>query len=215
MKGFAGHVDYYAYRYYDPVTGRWPSRDPIGERGGMNLYGFAGNNGVNSWDYLGLSDYDAGAIDIYVRNDGRIDQPVEPMSGKKNTPTPSTFATFNKLCKEAFGEGYNYQEPVTISDEFAQTNWEVVATRPLRAAIIFSIFYSTPEDVLEGITDTELSVQISKREVRRNFKFDCYCRKLEGKIYTESVKTVSGYFRRIEYKREYGWASYSKPRPGA
>jgi RHS repeat-associated protein len=45
---------YYGYRYYDPVTGRWPSRDPIGERGGMNLYGFVGNDGVNKWDKLGL-----------------------------------------------------------------------------------------------------------------------------------------------------------------
>jgi RHS repeat-associated protein len=45
---------YYAYRYYDPMTGRWPSRDPIEERGGMNLYGFVGNNGVSSWDRLGL-----------------------------------------------------------------------------------------------------------------------------------------------------------------
>ncbi|MDA0768571.1 MAG: hypothetical protein O3A92_17300 [Verrucomicrobia bacterium] len=27
-------VYYYGYRYYDPVTGRWVSRDPIGERGG-------------------------------------------------------------------------------------------------------------------------------------------------------------------------------------
>ena len=44
----------YGYRYYDPVTGRWPSRDPIGERGGVNLYGFIGNDGVNRWDYLGL-----------------------------------------------------------------------------------------------------------------------------------------------------------------
>jgi hypothetical protein len=33
----------------------WPSRDPIGERGGLNLYGFVGNNGVNWWDRLGLS----------------------------------------------------------------------------------------------------------------------------------------------------------------
>ena len=47
-------VTYYGYRYYDPVTGRWPSRDPIGERGGVNLYGFIGNNGVNKWDRLGL-----------------------------------------------------------------------------------------------------------------------------------------------------------------
>jgi RHS repeat-associated protein len=43
----------YGYRYYDPVTGRWPSRDPIGERGGLNLYGFVGNSAITSFDYLG------------------------------------------------------------------------------------------------------------------------------------------------------------------
>jgi len=46
---------YYGYRYYDPVTGRWPSRDPIGERGGMNLYEMVGNNAINWIDVLGLS----------------------------------------------------------------------------------------------------------------------------------------------------------------
>jgi len=45
---------YYGYRYYDPVTGRWPSRDPIEEQGGTNLYGFVGNDGVNGWDFLGM-----------------------------------------------------------------------------------------------------------------------------------------------------------------
>ena len=46
----------YQYRYYDydPLTGRWPSRDPIAERGGVNLYAFVGNDGVNQWDVLGL-----------------------------------------------------------------------------------------------------------------------------------------------------------------
>ena len=44
---------YYGYRYYDPQTGRWPSSDPIGEEGGMNLYGFVGNNGVDKSDLLG------------------------------------------------------------------------------------------------------------------------------------------------------------------
>ncbi len=39
---------------YDPVVGRWPSRDPIGEPGGANLYGFVGNDGVNLLDYLGM-----------------------------------------------------------------------------------------------------------------------------------------------------------------
>jgi RHS repeat-associated protein len=35
---------YYGYRFYDPNTGRWPSRDPIEERGGVNLYGFCYNS---------------------------------------------------------------------------------------------------------------------------------------------------------------------------
>jgi RHS repeat-associated protein len=47
-------LSYYGYRYYDPVTGRWPSRDPIEEEGGVNLYGFVVNNSIGKWDFLGL-----------------------------------------------------------------------------------------------------------------------------------------------------------------
>lgn len=36
-------LSYYGYRFYSPRHGRWLSRDPIGERGGMNLYGFTRN----------------------------------------------------------------------------------------------------------------------------------------------------------------------------
>ena len=49
---------YYTYRYYDPLTGRWPSRDPIEEDGGVNLYGFLGNDGINGFDVLGMQDFD-------------------------------------------------------------------------------------------------------------------------------------------------------------
>lgn len=31
---------YYNYRHYNPQDGRWISRDPIGEKGGVHLYGF-------------------------------------------------------------------------------------------------------------------------------------------------------------------------------
>jgi RHS repeat-associated protein len=44
---------YYGYRYYDPFSGRWPSRDPIEEKGGINLYGMVENDAVNQWDLLG------------------------------------------------------------------------------------------------------------------------------------------------------------------
>lgn len=45
---------YYGYRYYNPQTGNWPSKDPSEEAGGNNLYGFVGNDPVNSVDHLGL-----------------------------------------------------------------------------------------------------------------------------------------------------------------
>ena len=44
---------YYGYRYYDPELGRWLTRDPIEEQGGLNLYGFCGNDAVNRADRLG------------------------------------------------------------------------------------------------------------------------------------------------------------------
>ncbi len=49
---------YYTYRYYDPATGRWINRDPIGENGGVNLYGFVGNNGISLVDLYGLEGED-------------------------------------------------------------------------------------------------------------------------------------------------------------
>jgi len=46
-------VRVYGYRDYDPVTGRWPSRDPIGEEGGVNVYSFVSNRTIGSVDSLG------------------------------------------------------------------------------------------------------------------------------------------------------------------
>jgi RHS repeat-associated protein len=47
-------VHYYGYRYYQPETGRWVSRDPIEERGGRNLYAICKNRIVGRVDPLGL-----------------------------------------------------------------------------------------------------------------------------------------------------------------
>jgi RHS repeat-associated protein len=45
---------YYGYRYNDPRKGRWLSRDPLEEQGGVNIYAMIGNDAVGKWDYLGL-----------------------------------------------------------------------------------------------------------------------------------------------------------------
>jgi RHS repeat-associated protein len=60
-KGFTG-FDVHAgsglqlalYRAYDCKQGRWLSRDPIEEEGGINLYGYVGADPINNLDPLGL-----------------------------------------------------------------------------------------------------------------------------------------------------------------
>jgi RHS repeat-associated protein len=47
---------YYGYRYYNPSNGRWLSKDPMQEQGGLNIYGFVGNQPNNQIDVLGLSE---------------------------------------------------------------------------------------------------------------------------------------------------------------
>jgi RHS repeat-associated protein len=47
-------LNYYGYRYYSSQMGRWISRDPLGELGGVNLFAFLGNSVTSFWDYLGL-----------------------------------------------------------------------------------------------------------------------------------------------------------------
>jgi len=44
----------HAMRWYSPNTGRWLSRDSIGESGGLNVYAFAQNDPIGRIDILGL-----------------------------------------------------------------------------------------------------------------------------------------------------------------
>ena len=46
---------HYELSPYSPSLGRWLSKDPAGERGGWNLYGFVDNTPVIAFDYLGLT----------------------------------------------------------------------------------------------------------------------------------------------------------------
>jgi len=63
---YAGYYEHAAsglsltrYRAYDANAGRWLSRDPIGELGGLNLYGYVADDPVNMIDSIGLAPCDA------------------------------------------------------------------------------------------------------------------------------------------------------------
>ncbi|MEW6296038.1 MAG: RHS repeat-associated core domain-containing protein [Candidatus Diapherotrites archaeon] len=84
-------LSYYGYRFYVPALGRWLTRDPLGEAGGINLYGFTGNNPINSIDPWGLT-FDGPGWDI---------------------PEPRRFPGFNDpyLCRYPPGPGSNPEPP--------------------------------------------------------------------------------------------------------
>ena len=44
---------YYRARYYDPMDGRFISKDPIGFKGGINLYNYTDSNPVNRTEPTG------------------------------------------------------------------------------------------------------------------------------------------------------------------
>ena len=62
-KYYDGETDfyYYGYRYYSTQLGRWINRDPLGERGGINIYLFSLNNSINIIDILGLENLSGGS----------------------------------------------------------------------------------------------------------------------------------------------------------
>ena len=76
-------LSYYGYRYYDPETGRWLSRDPLGEAGALNLFGLGGNDGVNQWDYFGLVDNNPNVYS-FVGNDPLNDVDLFGLCGKED-----------------------------------------------------------------------------------------------------------------------------------
>jgi len=56
---------YYGFRYYHPGLGRWLGKDPMGEAGGLNLYGYVGGDPINGIDPFGLWDFRA-ALDGFT-----------------------------------------------------------------------------------------------------------------------------------------------------
>jgi len=113
-------VRVYGYRDYDPPTGRWPSRDPIGERGGVNLYAFVGNNGVNQWDLLGA----------YFDQDGNETVgPPPPYEGPFSTPREALIAACKQYLPPTAREGVEYGGVIVCCDGTKRQEYFYTAVR--------------------------------------------------------------------------------------
>ena len=61
-RDFSTGLDYFGYRYYDAVLGKFTTRDPSGYPDGPNNYLYVNNNPINSLDPLGLETADGRAF---------------------------------------------------------------------------------------------------------------------------------------------------------
>ena len=69
---------YYNFRYYSPEIGRWISKDPIRERGGINIYAFVNNSSIDYFDFLGAVGISGGTAS------GKVNCLGYAMTGKYN-----------------------------------------------------------------------------------------------------------------------------------
>jgi RHS repeat-associated protein len=100
------------YRAYDPELGRWLSRDPLAERGGLNLYAYVGNDPVNAIDLLGL------AIDVNLFADEMHKGVNFFRAGEYiDSPSDSLLTVGGHGNKDGvFADHASYQGPVPIKD---------------------------------------------------------------------------------------------------
>ena len=96
---------YYIFRYYDPVTGRWMSMDPIGEEGGLNLYAFANNQSLTKVDRLGAIPLDIKLASYYLL---RAETRLIPFLGPLNAsyPDPASFSDDERELAREFGANW-------------------------------------------------------------------------------------------------------------
>jgi uncharacterized protein RhaS with RHS repeats len=106
---------YYGYRYYEPNLQRWLNRDPIQEKGGINLYQFVGNNALKYLDAFGRQTtlqiplggmYEAADPSLEMENfyESQWDKEPNPNSGAQSTAA-TALGKLAEIVKDEDPEG--------------------------------------------------------------------------------------------------------------
>lgn len=99
---------HYIFRPYDPQTGRFASRDPIEESGGVNLYGFVGNDPLNKWDILGL----------FTLSDARTSLQKNGIKGEDHHPAGVNLTGYVGGLSPPVAPAYNTYSDRQVFDEW-------------------------------------------------------------------------------------------------
>ncbi|MBQ6705528.1 MAG: RHS repeat-associated core domain-containing protein [Opitutales bacterium] len=149
---------YYNYRHYSPSLGRFLSRDPIAEQGGLNLYAFVGNRISYLTDLLGLNSSVLGEIEELLKKEvekiaqnweARLEKEVKKLIDR----------SFRKALRE-FGEPNIDYSDVTLFP--IQKNGGLSSEGFF---LSFSGYVTSPTLIKTGIGDNRYSVR-GKKEWR-------------------------------------------------
>ena len=99
---------YFRARWYEPVTGRWLSNDPIGISGGLNQYIFCANNPVDNQDPSGHCNNDSTMFTSGVFMTG-----MKWAQGKIGILVKGVMYALDTLVGSNVSVEFEYQKPIT------------------------------------------------------------------------------------------------------
>jgi len=186
----ASGLDLTLYRVYDPNLGRWPSRDPIGENGGLNLYGYVENGPINRTDPFGLLDANQ-AISIQFQlaygihspesDTARIIAAASPMGPVVEVEKASIVAVAVAPAAAGevnFGCAYNqiYDAAYSRLVQFLANNpWAIGALASLQQNLARNPPFSRGTPLGEILRDTKRLVDSITDRIHRNEEKHSHC----------------------------------------
>jgi RHS repeat-associated protein len=117
---------YYLCRYYDPNLQRWLNRDPVEERGGLNLYGFVRNNPITRTDLRGLGPCDNYDLwDSWEINEQNYDANGDLIGTDPNTQMGQIF--FSTLEQDVISGYIAFYGLVMLGPEDISEGWATLS----------------------------------------------------------------------------------------
>jgi hypothetical protein len=194
--GKMNHVADYGYRYYDPLTGRWPSRDPIGDKSfydayisGASLqeqadamrdrlkppYLMIRNDAINASDRLGLDRYIT-RFDPFLLSKMHVNVAVDTWADKNGKWVKSGTVTFS-FSASPFAAGYGFEDFYTGGDLSDPRNYQWILLNPIN--IPLSSFSGT--GLISQINELKIADPITRKST------PCEDRVMFGKILLEKL----------------------------
>ena len=153
-------LTYFGYRFYSPALGRWINRDPLKERGGLNLHAFINNRSINYVDALGASTFRQWTarvlLELWLMIAGSPPSPPDP---PENPPDPEPPVSV-VITNSATGSACLEEEP-SVSTSFSWSSACATAAVTVGGVVYVYVMYCTPAGRVIQAASYAISVELN------------------------------------------------------